>query len=163
MVVLFSCVERDMSSRMEFILERDTINVWDPNDPTRRIGQIHAAAVCFSFCITIHKLQGTTLDNLVIVFAESVPIHMSALWYVALSRVRTLDGLYIVLESAQANKSTFAASLKQIRASERAKKYHNSLKDATRATDESDDAAVIDAMADIDDESMVNEVMDSEF
>jgi len=50
--------------------------------------------LCLSFANTIHKLQGATLDMAIMDLGSS--IFTEGQIYVALSRVRTLDGLYLI-------------------------------------------------------------------
>ena len=50
--------------------------------------------LCLSFANTIHKLQGATLDMAIMDLGGS--IFTEGQIYVALSRVRTLDGLYLI-------------------------------------------------------------------
>jgi ATP-dependent DNA helicase PIF1 len=50
--------------------------------------------ICLSFANTIHKLQGATLDMAIMDLGGS--IFTEGQIYVALSRVRTLDGLYLI-------------------------------------------------------------------
>jgi ATP-dependent DNA helicase PIF1 len=49
--------------------------------------------ICLAYCLSIHKSQGSTLDCAVIEAGNSIFSHHSV--YVALSRVRSLDGLYL--------------------------------------------------------------------
>ena len=65
--------------------------------PFERDGKVVATRSQFPFCLayalTIHKIQGSTLDLAVIDIGNSIfQAHMT---YVALSRVRSLSGLYI--------------------------------------------------------------------
>ena len=65
--------------------------------PFERDGKVNATRSQFPFCLayalTIHKIQGSTLDLALIDIGNSIfQAHMT---YVALSRVRSLSGLYI--------------------------------------------------------------------
>ena len=65
--------------------------------PFERDGKVIATRSQFPFCLayalTIHKIQGSTLDLAIIDIGNS--IFQSHMTYVALSRVRSLSGLYI--------------------------------------------------------------------
>lgn len=63
----------------------------NPEYPTICIQQY---PLCLSFANTIHKLQGATLDMAIMDLGGS--IFTEGQIYVALSRVRTLDGLYLI-------------------------------------------------------------------
>lgn len=54
----------------------------------------HQFPLILAYSITIHKCQGMTIDSAIIDLGTS--LFCSALGYVALSRCRTLDGIYIV-------------------------------------------------------------------
>lgn len=49
--------------------------------------------ICFAWAVTIHKIQGTTLDCAEIDIGNNVFTHGQS--YVALSRLKSLDGLYL--------------------------------------------------------------------
>lgn len=67
-------------------------HVWqNPDYPTLCIQQY---PLCLSFANTIHKLQGATLDMAVMDLGMS--IFTEGQIYVALSRVKSLDGLYLI-------------------------------------------------------------------
>lgn len=64
--------------------------IWTSKDKTKRISQI---PLKLAYALSIHKSQGMTLENAVIDLKNCF-IHGQL--YVALSRIKTLDGLYII-------------------------------------------------------------------
>ena len=66
------------------------------NIPTLSIGQI---PLCLAWSLTIHKMQGTTLNMAEIDIGQSIFEYGQS--YVALSRVQSLDGLYLSAFHAQ--------------------------------------------------------------
>ena len=61
------------------------------NYPTIAVGQF---PICLAWAITIHKIQGTTLERAQIDVGETIFEYGQT--YVALSRVKSLDGLYLI-------------------------------------------------------------------
>jgi len=66
------------------------------NIPTLSVGQI---PLCLAWSLTIHKMQGTTLNMSEIDIGQSIFEYGQS--YVALSRVQSLDGLYLSAFHAQ--------------------------------------------------------------
>uniref|UniRef100_A0A6C0J8I3 AAA+ ATPase domain-containing protein n=1 Tax=viral metagenome TaxID=1070528 RepID=A0A6C0J8I3_9ZZZZ len=64
--------------------------IWTSKDKTKRISQI---PLKLAYALSIHKSQGMTLENAVIDLKDCF-IHGQL--YVALSRIKNLDGLYII-------------------------------------------------------------------
>ena len=78
--------------------------------------------ICLAWAMTIHKIQGSTLDCAAIDIGQTVFEYGQT--YVALSRVRSLDGLYLL---------NFNAS--KIRANPKVIAFYKSLKQATSVKD----------------------------
>ena len=61
-----------------------------------RYGDLVGIPIRLSYAMTIHKCQGMSLDNVILCIERNNGIFLPSQAYVALSRVRTLNGLYIV-------------------------------------------------------------------
>jgi len=69
------------------------ISSWSFEDGDNILANIHQLPLRLAWAITIHKSQGMSLDAAEIDLSKSFTHGMG---YVALSRVRTLDGIYLV-------------------------------------------------------------------
>ena len=69
-----------------------TPDVWEMTDGDKVLASVRQIPLRCAWAITIHKSQGMTLDNAVMDLSRTFAPGMG---YVALSRVQTLDGLYL--------------------------------------------------------------------
>ncbi|MCL7040482.1 hypothetical protein MKW94_016505 [Papaver nudicaule] len=76
-------------SGVEMVIEPDTWEVMEGNEVQAQRGQI---PLILAWAVSIHKCQGMTLDRMQTDLSRAFGCGMV---YVALSRVRSLDGLYI--------------------------------------------------------------------
>ena len=72
---------------------------WAVNDNTKILARINQFPLRLAWAVTIHKSQGMTLDAAVIDLSRAFEYGQG---YVALSRVRTLEGLYLLGLNARA-------------------------------------------------------------
>lgn len=79
-----------MKNEQEVIV---TISSWSFEEGDDILANIHQLPLRLAWAITIHKSQGMSLDSAEIDLSKSFTHGMG---YVALSRVRTLDGIYLV-------------------------------------------------------------------
>lgn len=69
-----------------------TPDVWEMTDGDKILASVRQIPLRCAWAITIHKSQGMTLDRAVMDLSRTFAPGMG---YVALSRVQTLDGLYL--------------------------------------------------------------------
>lgn len=67
-------------------------DIWEMTDGDKVLASVRQIPLRCAWAITIHKSQGMTLDNAVMDLSRTFAPGMG---YVALSRVQTLDGLYL--------------------------------------------------------------------
>jgi len=70
-----------------------TPQTWSIEDGSKVLAEITQVPLKLAWAVTIHKSQGMTLDKAVIDLSKSF---VAGQGYVALSRVKTLDGLYLL-------------------------------------------------------------------
>jgi len=70
-----------------------TPQTWSIEDGSKILAEITQVPLKLAWAVTIHKSQGMTLDKAVIDLSKSF---VAGQGYVALSRVKTLDGLYLL-------------------------------------------------------------------
>jgi ATP-dependent DNA helicase PIF1 len=87
--------------------------------PTITVCQI---PICLAWAITIHKIQGITLDNAMIDVGNTVFEYGQT--YVALSRIKSLDGLHLINFDA-----------KKIKANPKVIEFYNHMKDERETKD----------------------------
>ena len=112
------------------IIKKMAIHYWQSEDyPTIAIGQF---PICLAWALTIHKIQGATLEMAEMDIGQSIFEYGQT--YVALSRIKSLDGLYL---------SEFHPY--KIKANPKVKEYYNALSQHVPDTEpitESSQAAV---------------------
>ena len=98
--------------------------------PTLAIGQY---PLCLAWALTIHKIQGATLNMAEMDIGQSIFEYGQS--YVALSRVRSLDGLYLS-----------AFNSKKIGANPKVIEFYNTLPQLEEETDTNDPIIIDKAM-----------------
>jgi len=95
--------DKDMGLPMVKTFDGDEITVdtesWAIEDDGKVLASISQIPLRHAWAITVHKSQGMSLDSAVIDLSKSFAYGMG---YVALSRVRTLDGVHLLGLSQQA-------------------------------------------------------------
>ena len=92
-----------------------TVQWWQSEDiPTIAIGQI---PLCLAWAMTIHKIQGATVDMAEMDLGQGVFEYGQT--YVALSRIKSLNGLYLSAFHAQ-----------RIRANPKVVEFYNKIKES---------------------------------
>lgn len=82
-------VERHTWEKIKYIYNKDAKKI-----ESQRVGSFAQYPLRLAWALTIHKAQGKTFDKMIIDFGHGTFAHGQA--YVALSRCRSLDGLWLV-------------------------------------------------------------------
>lgn len=82
---------RNLTNNIVIHVTRDTISNYDQFNPA----SFYQFPITLGYAMTIHKSQGTTLENVYVDFEGLKFRHCESLVYTALSRVKTLKGLCV--------------------------------------------------------------------